>query len=167
MPGTRPARGALLAFALWSAACSLVVAPDELSDGCPAELKPCGGSCVSRTDPDFGCDADTCRPCLIPQATARCNAAGACVVATCLGRFADCNADGDEGDSDGCETDTAHDPLHCGSCDAEPCRVDNGSPACAGGSCSIARCSEGFHDCNFDASDGCESELAVSCKPAP
>jgi hypothetical protein len=137
-------------------ACSLLVSTDALQEGCPADRKPCDAACVSRSDPDFGCNADGCRPCVIAQATARCSEEGVCVVASCQGDFADCNGDGDRPASDGCEVDTAHDADHCGSCQANACVVPNGEAACAGGVCSIGRCDDGYRDCNFDALDGCE-----------
>lgn len=143
-------------------ACSLAVGADALEEGCPRDQKACDGRCVSRADPDFGCNAEGCRPCVIAQATARCSEGGACVVASCQGEFADCNRDGDSVDSDGCEIDTAHDPDHCGACDSEPCATAHGRPDCAGGVCSIGACETGYHDCNFDAADGCEAELSSS-----
>lgn len=145
-------------------ACSLVVSADSLQAGCPADQKACDGHCVSRADPDYGCNADGCRPCVIAQATARCSDAGHCVVASCQGEFADCNGDGDSADGDGCEIDTAHDPAHCGGCDRAPCMVPHGAADCAGGSCSIRQCDDGRRDCNFDVSDGCEAEAAASCE---
>jgi hypothetical protein len=141
-------------------ACSLAVDTDALQGGCPADSKPCDGKCVSRSDPDYGCSADGCRPCVIARATARCGESGLCVVATCQGDFADCNDDGDAPNSDGCEVDTAHDPEHCGGCKAAPCEVANGAPGCAGGQCSIGSCHPGFHDCDFVAKNGCESRVA-------
>ena len=140
-------------------ACSLIVGTDSLQQGCSADRKPCAGVCVSRSDPDYGCNADGCRPCVIAQATARCSDVGVCVVASCQGDFADCNGDGDRPGSDGCEVDTAHDADHCGSCDASPCSVPNGYPDCAGGVCSIRRCVDGYRDCNFEVPDGCEQRL--------
>jgi hypothetical protein len=147
-------------------ACSLVVSTDSLQQGCPADQKACDGRCVPRADPDYGCNADGCRPCVIAQATARCSDAGGCVVASCQGEFADCDGDGDSTNSNGCEIDTAHDPAHCGACDSEPCTALHGAPDCAGGSCSIRRCDDGYRDCNFDLSDGCEAEVpaAASCE---
>ena len=140
-------------------ACSLVVSTESLQEGCPAGRKACDGACVSLSDPDFGCDAEGCRPCVIARATARCSEDGVCVVASCQGDFADCNEDGDRAGRDGCEVDTAHDADHCGSCDASPCLVPNGEPDSAGGVCSIRRCSDGYRDCNFEALDGCEQQL--------
>lgn len=140
-------------------ACSLVVTTDALDEGCPADQKACEGRCVSRADPDFGCNAEGCRPCVIAQATARCSDGGGCVVASCQGEFADCNRDGDRADSDGCEIDTAHDPDHCGACESTPCVTEHGIPDCAGGSCSIRSCDAGYRDCNFDVADGCETKL--------
>lgn len=152
----RLARGVFGLLLCWLHACSLVVDTAALQEGCPADRKACDGACVSRSDPDFGCNADGCRPCVIARATARCSEEGVCVVASCQGDFADCNSDGDRPGSDGCEVDTAHDPNHCGSCEADPCAVPNGEPDCAGGVCSIRRCNDGYRDCNFDAQDGCE-----------
>ena len=114
---------------------------------------------MSRADADFGCGSDSCRPCVIAQAIARCSDNGACVVATCQGEFADCNGDGDRLATDGCEVDTAHDPEHCGSCEAVPCRAPHGVPDCAGGVCALRSCDAGYRDCNFDATDGCERQL--------
>lgn len=154
--------GAALAVLLCASyGCSVLVGPGELDEGCSAQQKACGQKCVARDDPDFGCAADTCRPCVVAHATARCSAEGECAVATCQGQFSDCNADGDQRGSDGCEVDTAHDALHCGGCRAAPCSAENGIADCAGGRCSIMGCDAGFRDCNFDPSDGCEIELST------
>ncbi len=144
--------------------CSLLVSPSELDEGCDSELKACAGKCVARDDPEHGCADATCRPCVVANATAHCSAEGVCAVAACQGKFADCNGDGDAPTTDGCEVDTGHDPLHCGSCQAVPCRSDNGEAGCSGGKCSIAGCSPRFRDCNFAAVDGCEVALASDPK---
>jgi len=158
----RLARGTFAFLLCWLHACSLLVSTESLQEGCPADRKPCDGVCVSRSDPDFGCNAEGCRPCVIARATARCGEDGVCVVASCQGDFADCNGDGDRAGSDGCEVDTAHDADHCGSCEASPCLVPNGDPGCAGGVCSIRRCNSGYRDCNFESQDGCEQQVESS-----
>ena len=140
-------------------ACLQVVDTDALDEGCPGGQKPCNGRCVPNTDPDFGCANANCNPCVIANATAHCGADGSCIVATCRGEFLDCNHDGDDANTDGCETDSAHDPKHCGGCDAKECSVPNGSAGCAAGHCAIALCNDGFRDCNFVSRDGCEVDV--------
>lgn len=137
-----------------------VVDTNALDEGCPSDQKPCAGKCVSRANPDSGCGADSCRPCVIPNATAHCSQSGACIVASCRGDFLDCNDDGDRANTDGCEVDGAHDPLHCGGCAARPCAVANGTPGCAGGHCAIALCDPGYRDCNHSSQDGCEVDVS-------
>lgn len=149
-------------LALLLFACLQVVDTDALDEGCPSGQKPCNGSCVPSTDPDFGCSNPDCHPCVIPNATAHCGANGSCIVATCRGDFLDCNHDGDDADTDGCETDSAHDPMHCGGCDAAECSVPNGVAGCAASRCAIARCNVGFRDCNFDSRDGCETDVTTN-----
>ena len=142
--------------------CLQVVDTTALDEGCPSDQKACDGKCVSRANPDSGCAADSCRPCVIPNATAHCSMTGACIVASCRGDFLDCNEDGDSDDTDGCEVDSAHDPLHCGGCDAKPCLVAHGTPGCAGRHCAIALCDSGYRDCNHSAQDGCEVDVSSS-----
>ena len=60
----------------------------------------------------------------------------------------------------GC-VDTAADPAHCGACGAA-CAVPNGAPACAAGRCGVARCNDGFGDCDGNATSGCETNTRTS-----
>lgn len=154
-------RGLLATLCALCFACSLVLDTSALDEGCPSTHKPCSGKCVPVSDPDFGCSSDACRPCVIPNATAHCGAAGSCIVAACRGDFLDCNGDGDQPNTDGCETDSAHDPLHCGGCRNPQCTVANGTAGCAAGRCAIALCDPGFRDCNFSARDGCEVDVRI------
>lgn len=73
----------------------------------------CNGSCVSSTDPLFGCGASTCTPCSLPHATTTCGGSG-CAVAACDPGYADCNQTA----SDGCETDLSQSAT-CGTCNAQ------------------------------------------------
>jgi len=79
---------------------------------CSPDKKWCFGSCVSRTDPYYGCAADACTACSIAHGAATC-AGGACAVASCVAGFSDCDQD----DGNGCETDLSQ-PGHCGTCNA-------------------------------------------------
>ena len=78
---------------------------------CPPDQKECGGGCVPKNLPEFGCGADTCERCSLANAASlRCDN-GKCAVATCNPGTASC--DGKE--ENGCEADLT-DATTCGSC---------------------------------------------------
>src|SRR5207244_936095 len=84
-------------------------------------------------------------------------AGGACVIATCMKPFSDC----DNQPGNGCETDTSTDLRHCGGC-GKPCvGVANANTACQAGACAISSCTPGFDDCDRDYGSGCEAELGA------
>jgi hypothetical protein len=60
----------------------------------------------------------------------------------------------------GC-VDTAADPAHCGACGAA-CAVANAAPACTASRCGVARCNDGFGDCDGDTTTGCETSTRTS-----
>jgi hypothetical protein len=151
--------GASLAVAFQAfSGCSLTVDLDYLQDRkCASNQKLCNDKCVSRTDPQTGCAADSCVPCTLLQANANCNN-GVCAIAGCLSSYRDCN----RAVEDGCEIDIDHDPAHCGSCTAAPCAVPNATPDCSAGRCAIRACHDGYGDCNMSAGDGCETNLQTN-----
>ena len=147
----------LVGFNAFSA-CSFTVDLDYLQDQkCPASHKLCNNKCISNSDPQTGCAANSCVPCTLSQATANCNN-GLCAIAGCLRSYRDCNRVAD----DGCEVDIDHDPDHCGSCTALPCVVPNATPDCAAGRCAVRLCNDGYGDCNQMATDGCETNLQTN-----
>lgn len=95
--------------------------------GCDDDQKSCGGNCVSKNDPAYGCVVSTCDPCDLPHATAAC-VDDSCVVDTCDQDYDDCNHDGLS-----CETHLLTTPEFCGSCD-NACPVVTGV-ACVEGEC--------------------------------
>jgi hypothetical protein len=154
-------------FALLSlgfAACTLVVDADELDSGCPTGEKRCPRGCVSTQDPAYGCAAARCdQPCPQANATARCASDGTCAIASCSGKYEDCNTD----PADGCEVDIAHDPEHCGSCMAAPCEIPHATAGCGGGKCGVAICDPGFRDCDGQARNGCETSVPIGVTVCP
>jgi hypothetical protein len=122
------------------------------SGECAASMKQCGGICVSKTDPHFGCAGVLCELCAPPHATAAC-VAGACAVGTCAAGFADCNGL----PADGCEADVSR-VTSCGACGVVCPARPHYQPTCVGGVCAGV-CAPGFADCNADPSDGCETNL--------
>jgi len=91
------------------------------SNGCEVNLQDDVMNCGTC---DNACD--------FPNAQATCDA-GTCQMGSCLTGYQDCN--GDEGD--GCEVDTASDPLNCGGC-GTVCDLPNvGTNSCSAGMCVV------------------------------
>src|SRR4029077_9165229 len=124
----------------------------DLNSGqCKPDQKKCDNRCVSLTDPATGCAAmDSCAPCGLPHATARCEG-GVCTKVDCITGYGDC-----DDAMPGCETDLNHNPKHCGTCDHPECTTANGIPGCSAGQCATGGCNKGWEDCNRDWTDGCE-----------
>ena len=119
------------------------------SCACNAGLSMCSNNCVSeQTDVNNcgGCGT----VCKVPNATAACSG-GSCAVGSCTTGFGDCNGMA----VDGCESTLATDVKNCGGC-GKACPVQNDTPGCGGGNCTVAACNTGFVDCNGNAMDGCE-----------
>ena len=135
---------------------------------CPIGSLLCGNACAN-----LATNANNCGGCGkvcagAPNADGTC-AASVCGIA-CDEGFATC--DGNE--VNGCETDTAGDPLNCGGCGKVCEGVANGTPTCAASKCGIA-CGADYSDCSgacvnqeTDAKNcgGCGNVCAVgeSCK---
>ncbi len=92
-------------------------APDASTDAgtpdagpsCAANEKLCGNACVAIS-PSNGCEATSCTPCSLANATATC-AAGVCAVETCKAGYEHCTGPA----SGGCETSIST-ASNCGSC---------------------------------------------------
>jgi hypothetical protein len=82
---------------------------------------------------------------------------GVCVLAACNSGFGDCDGD----PANGCETNLLSSATNCGSC-GRVCVVPNASARCFHGLCDIASCNPGFGDCNFNAVDGCETDITAN-----
>jgi hypothetical protein len=135
--------------------CELLVDLDPLQDQqCRVDQKACPNErrCANRDDPLSGCgDPDTCAPCVLAHAYARCEH-GVCAVSGCAGDYRHC-----QGALPGCETDVAHDPENCGEC-GHVCMTPNGFPGCSSKTCATGGCFEGFSDCDGNPGNGCETE---------
>jgi hypothetical protein len=145
----------LAAGLFWLGSCSVFLDDEPLTRGCAVDEKACDGRCVSRSDPEFGCAAESCQPCVLLNATSICDAEEHCAVAACVSSYEDC-----DGDSvNGCEVNLDTDVEHCGGCDAPACNVPGAVAACARGACAIRKCQPGFRDCNRLDADGCETSI--------
>jgi len=128
--------------------------PPNPDGSCAEGRKLCGGSCVSRLDARFGCGGATCDACALPNAVAACTSGALCAVSSCKAGWTDC----DGKPTDGCETELASDPAHCGSCE----RACNAGLVCGNGTCT-STCPEGTRPCGGGA---CKAESPTSCGAA-
>ncbi len=124
---------------------------------CPPDRKLCDGACVPLDLPGYGCARDTCAPCDLTNASAKCEA-GACAVDICVGSFADCDLLPDNG----CEVNL-NSSAQCGVCGVT-CptgQVCNGGQ-CADGCGALRDCDGGCVDVMNDVAHcgGCGARCA-------
>ena len=120
-----------------------------------------------------GCEVDTtnstdnCRQCgnncsALPHVKTGSCSASSCSI-SCAGNYKDC----DLNISNGCEVDISSTPTNCGSCGYNCNRLPRVSATiCNQSSCVINSCALGWSDCDAEASNGCEANLAsnvVAC----
>jgi hypothetical protein len=127
--------------------------------GCSVAEKLCGGNCVPRNDPNFGCASPNCDPCNFPNATVVCTN-GQCSPTGCMPGFQDC----DNNLQNGCEPTNQNTVTSCGAC-GRPCASANvATLECTNGVCSSS-CVPGFANCRrpmTGADDGCEQNINTS-----
>ncbi len=126
------------------------------TSGCGPTQKTCGGQCVAKDDPKFGCGGSSCDPCAIANATTQC-VQDKCALLKCDVGFGDC----ENGLADGCESDLQSTTVHCGACSRACDKTKSADVACVQGLCRH-RCEVGFADCSQPATgpdDGCETNI--------
>ncbi len=131
----------------------------------------CGSTCETgwadcNGDASDGCETDVTRdPAHCGSCAVACPSAGAsatcsmgrCGLGPCLAGYANC----DGNPANGCETELASSPLHCGVCGRRCPTAAHASASCGAGTCAL-RCDAGWGDCNGDPIDGCEANLATT-----
>ena len=146
-------------------ACSLVLEPGALDEGCPKGMKPCFGKCVSEADPAFGCGQPSCAPCGLLHAASTCNAARECSVGMCTQPFLDC----DKLAYNGCEVNSVEDVNHCRDCwvdcEATP-RTRVRAMGCGAATCYVLACETGYVDFDADEENGCEQSASTQHEDA-
>jgi hypothetical protein len=124
---------------------------------CTAGFADCNNTYSDGCETNTANDVNNCgacnNKCVAPNATTTCSG-GLCAIAGCNSGFANCNGSY----ADGCEINVSNNVNNCGTC-GHVCFVQNGTPACASGTCVVASCNSGFANCNNNAGDGCEVNL--------
>ncbi len=121
---------------------------------CAAGTADCNAAAADGCEVVLGTSVLHCgmcgRACSLANATAACTG-GSCTVASCNAGFGDCDGD----PSNGCETNLATTPAHCGRCGGA-CGAINGAATCAAGACGIT-CAAGYGNCDGSLVNGCET----------
>jgi hypothetical protein len=134
--------------------------PGSFTCACAPTFANCDGVATNGCEVDLFADANNCGSCgtaCSGQGVISKACTGGICSSPCASGWEDCNANKL---LDGCEIHVASDPDQCGSCGAACPPIANGSRACANGKCDVASCATGFANCNNQASDGCETEIA-------
>jgi len=125
---------------------------------CPTGKADCDGIPGNGCETDTSSSAGHCgfcnNPCALPNASAKC-VSSVCQVDKCAAGFGDC----DGNSSNGCEASTAGSAQNCGACGHACSAGPHATVSCLGGVCAQA-CLGGFADCDTNASNGCEVDLA-------
>ena len=138
-------------------------------DGCAAPPGADGGVPGDGGEVDAGdagvparvCDV-TAHACVQCRTDEHCPGGMLCVGQVCvMGCSAARACPGTATCCDGACVETQTNTGACGAC-GRACAVTNGSPACAGGRCTVASCTAPFADCNNDPADGCETDTSAS-----
>lgn len=137
-------------------------------DVCSADEKRCGGDCVSKTDPEFGCGAAACDPCnerdgsIYFDEEYACSAAGTCQLVSCSsGASSGLDGDCDGNLANGCEVNLGSDELNCGACGnvcPDTPLAGAAHTYCSGGICRPS-CVLGRSDPDGVLENGCETTM--------
>ncbi|MEZ4410951.1 MAG: hypothetical protein R3A52_31405 [Polyangiales bacterium] len=127
---------------------------------CGASFADCDGNAANGCETDLRTTASHCGRCgsVCPtpsHATGVC-AGGSCAF-VCDAGFDDCDGNA----ANGCEVSTATSTTHCGVC-GRACTAPFGTAGCTAGSCTVATCDAGRGNCDGNATNGCETNLATS-----
>ena len=126
------------------------------SVSCPSDRRDCNATSGDGCETVILTDVNNCGAC-----GARCSATGG--VPGCAGGVCSIACSSGLGNCDGvvangCETSTSTSAANCGGCN-RVCSIPNATASCVAGICGVARCNEGFGDCDGMPANGCERNL--------
>jgi hypothetical protein len=130
-------------------------ASGQCSIACNPGMGDCDNNVANGCENNINIDPANCgvcgKTCSNINGTAGCYG-GQCTIA-CASGFGDCDAN----TTNGCETNTKTNVLHCNGC-GNACSTNHGTASCSNGACSIV-CAAGWGNCDGDVSNGCEQNL--------
>ena len=110
------------------------------------------------------CDAEVANGCevFLPTSHDHCGGCGNACAAdeVCTGGSCGPDCPAEQVDCFGSCVDTDTDAAHCGGC-GNACELTHvAEPGCQGGACTVVTCAAGYGDCDAEAANGCEQDLA-------
>ncbi len=144
-----------------SASC---VAGSIVINSCNPGFANCDGIASNGCEVNLQTNINNCGACGISGANLNNAASTACVagvivINSCTSGFANCNNQA----SDGCEVNLQNNVNNCGACGISGAGLPNvASVSCVAGAIYINSCNAGFADCDGNASNGCEVNLATN-----
>jgi hypothetical protein len=131
-----------------------------LAGPCKTGFADCDADATNGCEVDLFGDASNCGACG-RACSSLAFASTVCTGATCA--IGACNAGHDDCDHSvwsGCEADLATNVRNCGACGNVCPAVPHGVAGCAADKCGVGACDAGYADCDGDATNGCEVNLA-------
>jgi len=122
------------------------------SNGCETDLRTSAAHCNE-------CNKACPTPLQLHAATSTC-VASACNHGACTIGWDNCDGDA----TNGCELDVTADVNNCGSCgtNCTSAAMHVVTASCAANACTYSgACAAGYHNCNDDATDGCETSTSA------
>ncbi|HPA80587.1 MAG TPA: hypothetical protein PLS95_07205 [Thermoanaerobaculales bacterium] len=127
-------------------------------DGMPGTAD-CDNDCSNGFETNLNTDPANCgscgHACAVAHGTPACST-GMCVIASCDSAWDDC----DKSYANGCETDLANDPLHCGACNSQCAGASCGNKFISG-LCPLSTCVAPFADCDGNPETCCEVDTST------
>jgi len=124
---------------------------------CTDGFNDCDENPVNGCETSIDKDVTNCgvckKICDTTSGSAKCTA-GVCGVSNCKAGLGDCDSNPND-----CETDETTNVNNCGGC-GHVCVIPNGTAACAASLCKVGSCNTGFADCDGNATNGCEINIA-------
>ena len=144
--------------------CSFTNAVPQCNDGacgfdvCTMGYGDCDGSAANGCEValDTLANCGGCgTACSYAHAAAAC-ANSACALGACDAGWVDCDGIA----ANGCEASTTS-TAHCGGC-GNVCSFANASATCSAGACAMGTCNVGYANCDGNAANGCETNVATT-----
>lgn len=125
---------------------------------CDGAYRDCDMNVATGCEINSAADVNNCgtcgNVCAFANAATSCNA-GTCAMGTCNAGFTNC----DNMAVNGCEINTAADPLNCGACNKNcATTMVNANVSCSMGTCQLGTCLSGYFNADGNAQNGCECQ---------
>jgi N-acetylmuramoyl-L-alanine amidase len=127
---------------------------------CNSGWSDCDGNATNGCEVNLSTSVTNCgscgKVCSFSNASPSC-VGGVCGIAQCNSGWGNCDGNA----TNGCEVNLTTSVTNCGSC-GKTCSFPNASASCSSGTCKLGACKTGYANCDGNATNGCEANLATS-----